>query len=354
VSECDDKKPVVEDLSQHRLRKLEAEHQALKSNVAEMMQRLHENEQLFAKLFDLEAKVLAAVDMESFCFKLLRELRGSFELDMVRLWLDGGSFMGSCRFTGLSKRDVVWLDDGEIERIHLDARNVWLLDAQSVKDFPWLSERDHDMQSMALLVLGRDAAHAFAVLGLGSKNGARFSPDQASDFLRHLAQIVSVTLENSFVREQVARLSVTDHVTGEYNQRFFQPNSQQPLSKWFGKVMVSCLCVGLTGMTKTTREAALLRVHHAIRGCIRVQDMMICMDDMFLVFLPCCPSAKAEEIADKMVQGYQDEQVSLDVGVACSLKDDDQQVRQVVDCAKKRMFVAQALDDLHVEAAALV
>ncbi len=342
--------PVVDDLSLRRLHKLEAEHQELKAYVADMMQRLHENDQLFAKLSALEAKVLAAVDMESFCFVLLRELRSHFDLDLVRLWLDGGSFMGRYRFTGLSKRDVVWVDAGSIEQMRLTSRDVWLLDAQSVADCPWISERDSAIQSMAMLVLGR-GSDAFAVLGLGSKDDARFSPDQAADFLHHLAQVIGVALENSFVREQVARLSVTDHITSAFNQRFFQPHSEQVLSKWFGKgVAVSCLYLGVTGMTKTTRETVLKAVDAGVRSCVRVQDTVIRMDDdAFLVFLAHCPAAKAEVMAQRMVAQYEHDVVALNIGVGFSAQDVDKQVKHLVEEAKKRMLVAQALEGRCVE-----
>ena len=82
-------------LSQQRMQALAEENAQLRDYVATMMQRLRNNDELFARMFKLEASVLAAGDPEDVCFTLLRELRSQFSLDMVRFWVDRDSLMGS-------------------------------------------------------------------------------------------------------------------------------------------------------------------------------------------------------------------------------------------------------------------
>ncbi|MDQ6993971.1 MAG: DUF484 family protein, partial [Mariprofundaceae bacterium] len=244
----------IPDLTAHRAKKLEQENDALKAHMGMMLERLNENEALFSKLFELEAKVLMSVDVEALCFTLLRELREQFSLDMVRLWFDRSSFMGACQLSGISDRDVVWREQGEIISMGLADKKVWLLRLRSVSDFPWLQLEDEGLASMALLLLGQ-GQQAFGVLGLASHSITRFQPKQSTDFLQHLAQVISLTLENAVTRERLAVLSVTDSLTGIHNRRFFQPHSHQHVSKWFGKdVCVACIYCDVDGFKQVNDE----------------------------------------------------------------------------------------------------
>jgi len=355
---------IVEDLTAHRIIKLEQENAELKAYVATVMRRLNDNEMLFAKLFDLEAKVLMATDAESLCFTLLRVLKKKFELDMVRLWFDRSSFIGQCRLSALSERDLVWLEQGDILNMGLGNRKVWLLRLSSVKDFPWLKLQDEGLASMALLVLGH-GNRAFGVLGLGSADASRFEPEQSTDFLQHLAQIVSLTLENAWTKDRLALFSVTDSLTGIHNRRFFQPHSHQHVSQWFGKdVCVACIYFDVDGFKQindalghAAGDDVLLQVAKKIQDCIRSQDTLIRMGgDEFVVFLPACSCEKAAEIAQRMVEAceklsQEDQSIGISVGIAFSSKEDDKMVKTLVKEADQAMYVAKALGGSRVELA---
>ncbi|MBL1353332.1 MAG: sensor domain-containing diguanylate cyclase [Zetaproteobacteria bacterium] len=355
---------VVEDLNVRRVKKLEQENAELKSYVATVMQRLNDNETLFTKLFDLEAQVLMAVDSEALCFTLLRVLKNKFELDMVRLWFDRSSFMGQCRLSALSERDLEWVGQGEIVNMGLADKKVWLLRLQSVSDFPWLKLEDESLASMALLVLGR-GSRPFGVLGLGSRDGGRFQPKQSTDFLQHLTQIVSLTLENAFTRDRLAMLSVTDSLTGMNNRRFFQPHSHQHVSQWFGKnVCVACIYFDIDGFKQindalghAAGDDILMQVTQKTKACIRSQDTLIRMvGDEFVVFLPACSCDKAIEIAQRMVKSCaallsDSHQLGISVGVSFSAPEADKVVKSLVKEADRAMYIAKALGGRRVELA---
>jgi len=355
---------VVQDLTAHRIKKLEQENIELKSYVATVMQRLNDNETLFAKLFDLEAQVLMSVDAESVCFTLLRVLKKQFDLDMVRFWFDQSSFMGESRLSALSEQDLEWVEQGEIINMGLTDKKVWLLRLQSVTDFPWLKLHDEGLGSMALLVLGR-GNRPFGVLGLGARDTGRFQPKQSTDFLQHLTQIVSLTLENAFARDRLAMLSVTDSLTGMNNRRFFQPHSHQHVSQWFGKdVCVACIYFDVDGFKQINDELGhaagddiLKQVAQKSQACIRSQDTLIRMGgDEFVVFLPACLCEKAAEIAHRMVESCsglagEEYRLGISVGVAFSSKEDDMVVKTLVKEADHTMYVAKALGGSRVELA---
>ena len=353
---------VIGSLADHKIEKLERENRDLKSYVTTVMQQLRENESLFAKLFDLETQVLSSVDAESLCFTLLRGLRSKFELDMVRLWFDRSSFMGQCRLSGVSERELVWIEKDEFACMGLSEKKVWLLHLNKVSDFPWLDLQDGHLSSMALLLLG-DVNGPFGVLGMGSVDAARFHPKQSTDFLQHLAQVVALSLENAFARDRLAMLSVTDCLTGRHNRRFFQPHSHQRLSQWFGQnVCVACIYADVDDFKSVNDQLGhaagdelLMMVTEKMQQCIRSQDMLIRMGgDEFAIFLPACSLGKAKEIACRMVDACAQLEVSvisigISVGVAFSDMTEDKMVKDLVKAADQAMYVAKALGGSRVE-----
>ncbi len=359
-------KPRVEDMSSRRLQQLADENRELKAYVAEVMQRLRQNERLFSRMFELESQVLKSTDPEDLCFTLLRALRSGFELDMVRFWLDRSSFIGAHQLDGLSERDLVWVEEGEIVQMGLHRKRAWLMQLSAERRFDWLTEADGHLGSVALLTLG-EQAQPFGVLGLGSVDRDRFAPNQSSDFLQHLAQVVGLTMEHAIAREHLARLSVTDAVTGSHNRRFLQPHSHQPLSQWFGnRTGVACLYVDIDrfrvfaeSTDAATADQALNMVCDVLRQHVRSTDPLIRMGgDEFVLLMPGCSAQKAEELAGLTVHTVANhrlkpgnESITVSIGAACSGADEDLAVKQLIARADQAMYVAKALGGNRYEVA---
>ncbi len=353
----DDAKGKVEDLSRRRFQQLADENRELKAYVAEVMQRLRQNERLFSRMFELESQVLKSTDPEDLCFTLLRALRSGFELDFVRFWLDRSSFIGGRKLDALSERDLVWIEEGEIAQMGLTRKRTWLMQLSSEHSFDWLTEKDSHLGSIALLTLG-DQDKPFGVLGVGSVDRDRFAPDQSSDFLQHLAQVVGLTLEHAVAREHLARLSVTDAVTGSHNRRFLQPHSHQPLSQWFGsKLCVACLYADIDHfkvftehLDEPARDEILNMLCEVMRRYVRSNDPMIRMDgDEFVLLMPGCSQEKAVETAAQIVLDVSGntwpdgEPVTVSIGVAFSASGNDMAVKELITRADQAMYVAKAL-----------
>lgn len=358
------KESKVEDLSSRRFQQLADENRELKAYVADVMQRLRQNEQLFSRMFELESQVLKSTDPEDLCFTLLRGLRSGFELDFVRFWLDRSSFIGGHKLDSLSERDLVWVEKDEIRQMGISRKPAWLIQLAPDSGFDWLDSQDQHLGSIALLPLG-DPEKPFGVLGVGSIDRDRFAPDQSSDFLQHLAQVVGLTLEHAVAREHLARLSVTDTLTGSHNRRFLQPHSHQPLSQWFGNTKVACLYAdidqfkGLNDrLGHEVGDEVLNMVSQALRQHVRANDPLIRMGgDEFVLLLPGCSAAKAEEIAGKAVQSVAEssilegESISASIGIAFSEEKRDMAVKQLIASADQAMYVAKALGGNRFEVA---
>jgi two-component system cell cycle response regulator len=346
----------VKNLTDRRMQQMADENHELKQYVADVMKRLRDNERLFSRLFELESKVLSATDAEDLCFTLLRGLRSGFSLDMVRFWFDRSSFMGNCQLDGLSERDLVWIEKGEIANMGLVGRHVCLMRLDKEKGFVWLEKQDDHLASLALLVLG-NPEKPFGILGMGSVEADRFSPDQSVDFLQHLAQVIGLSLENAIARERLARISITDSLTGSHNRRFLQPHSHQPLSQWFGKdTQVACLYFDVDGfkaindrLGQAAGDDLLTSVASTSQLFVRAKDPLIRMGgDEFVLLLPGCSESKACEIAGRIIAAcgevsIQDEKVAISMGVAYSAIEQDLAVKKLIENADQAMYVAKAL-----------
>jgi len=349
------------DFNDRRMQALAQENSQLKAYVATMMGRLRENDQLFSRLFELEANVLSAGDPEDMCFTLLRELRSQFSLDMVRFWFDRDNILGSCRMNALSEQDLVWIESDEIQNMGLTRRDVWLLQTDKGK-FPWLEEQDKDLGSIALLRLG-SKENPIGVLGLGSTEKDRFSAEQSTDFLQHLAQVVSLSLENAISHERLARLAITDALTGTHNRRFLQPYSHQSLSSWFGKdVVVAALYFDMDDfkglnerLGQIAGDDALNELCNSIRKFVRAQDPIIRMGgDEFTLLLPGCNEDKAQLIANNIMNDINqltchNEKLSASVGISVSSPEKDMTLNTLIKNADKAMYVAKALGGNRLE-----
>lgn len=347
----------VGDLSSRRFQQMADENRELKAYVADVMHRLRQNERLFSRMFELESNVLKSTDPEDLCFTLLRGLRTGFDLDFVRFWFDRSSFIGGHQLEGLSERDLVWIEEGEIKQMGLDRKRTWLVQLSSQNSFDWLTEKDSHLGSIALLTLG-DLDKPFGVLGVGALDRDRFAPDQSSDFLQHLSQVIGLTLEHAVAREHLARLSVTDPLTGSHNRRFLQPHSHQPLSQWFGKdTPVVCLYADVDKF-KTLNDRlgheqgdeVLAMVSRILRQDVRANDPLIRMGgDEFVLLMAGCSESKAHDIAQSVVETIADQQgdaskaVTVSIGVACSSPDQDIAVKTLISQADQAMYVAKAL-----------
>jgi len=228
--------------------------------------------------------------------------------------------------------------------------------------FSWLQQRDEDLGSLALLRLGR-SNRPFGILGLGSIDEERFSPEQSTDFLQHLAQVVGLSLEHAISRERLARLAITDALTGSHNRRFLQPYSHQPVSNWFGKdTAVACVYFDMDdfkGLNDRLGHAAgddvLNHFCMVVRQYVRTQDPLIRMGgDEFTLLLPSCDLNKAHQISNNILvdinkANFNGNSLGVSMGLSWSAATADIKLNTLIHQADKAMYVAKALGGNRLE-----
>lgn len=102
-----------------------------------------------------------------------------------------------------------------------------------------------DLGSIALLPLVRGNA-VIGSLNLGSRNPSRFQSDIGTQFLQHLAAVMSACLENVRLQEHIKLVGLRDPLTAINNRRFFDQRLGEEVSRAKRlKSPLSCMFIDL-------------------------------------------------------------------------------------------------------------
>lgn len=145
--------------------------------------------------------------------------------------------------------------------------------------FPHLP--DGTLSSVALLPLYR-RGKLMGSLNLASADTARFCEQMATDFLDHLACVLSVCLENTLNFELLRRTSLIDTLTGVNNRRYFEQRISEEVDHALRRgECLSCLFLDIDHF-KTVNDCyghqcgdqVLVGVAQTIRSMLRNSDVL--------------------------------------------------------------------------------
>ena len=84
---------------------------------------------------------------------------------------------------------------------------------------PRFPQIDAPLRSVALVPLLRNK-RLIGSLNLASVDVTRFTPSLGTDFIKHMASIIAICLENVISNEMLKYIGLTDSLTGVYNRRY--------------------------------------------------------------------------------------------------------------------------------------
>lgn len=84
--------------------------------------------------------------------------------------------------------------------------------------------------SVAIVPLLRNK-NLIGTLNLGSNDPERFHPDLGTDFIRHMASIIAICLENVISNELLKYIGLTDSLTGAYNRRYIDRRLPEEIAR---------------------------------------------------------------------------------------------------------------------------
>lgn len=162
--------------------------------------------------------------------------------------------------------------------------------------------------SIALLPL-KHKRHLVGSYNIGSLNGTRFTADVATDFLSHLAAVITVCLDNILSREHLKFLGLIDNLTGVNNRRFFEQRLKEEAARILRSgTPMSCLFVDADHFKRIndtyghpTGDQVLRHIAQVIREQVRTIDIVARYGgEEFTVILLQTGEQKALEVAERI------------------------------------------------------
>jgi diguanylate cyclase (GGDEF)-like protein len=146
-------------------------------------------------------------------------------------------------------------------------------------------------------------------LNLGSRDAARFSTGNSTDFLERLAALAAICLDNALVAERLKLVGLTDALTGVHNRRYFESRCLEEVkaAQRNGQPLV-CLLLDVDHFKRINDnhghpagDAVLRQVGQIIRGQLRGNDVVARYGgEEFVLLLPDTPLEGGVETADRI------------------------------------------------------
>ncbi len=222
---------------------------------------------------------------------------------------------------------------------------------------------DQRLSSTAILPLIRNR-RLIGSLTLASYNPDKFQENTATDFMEHLAAVVSVCLEMAEIRERLRFIGLTDGLTGINNRRFFDQRLHEELERTRrDRVSLGCLFIDLDHFKRINDnfghqvgDDVLRYVAQLIREQLRSIDVVARYGgEEFAVLLAQADIELAMEIAERIRKNIEqweydpneiDMQVSVSVGVATTglieeTDDISETAHKLVEAADQAVYKAK-------------
>jgi diguanylate cyclase (GGDEF)-like protein len=281
------------------------------STVSDLFQKAVQNEQIMRRYQQFELKLLDHNGFEQLLDLLLRNAVDYFQLDCVELWL----YDPQQTLVELLPDDYQTITNlhlchstAPLEKLYGSQPTVRLMSSSDGKKLPVFDGKE--LRSAALLPLVRQNI-LVGSLHFGALGHQRFTLDKSTDFIAHLASIVSVCLENSVNQERLHRLSMYDMLTKVKNRRAFHHALDSEVSRAARNGdPLSLLFVDLDHFKQVNDTYGHPMGDKVLKAVAQLMDEMLRKTDHvcryggeeFALVLPNCGQQRALEISERIRQ----------------------------------------------------
>lgn len=173
--------------------------------------------------------------------------------------------------------------------------------------------------SVAMLPLQR-RGRWLGAYAIGSGDPDRFHHALATDFLQHLAAVISICLETAINREQLRHLGLTDALTAVGNRRYFdQRLNEEMMRAQRAHALLGCLFVDVDHFKgindrygHAVGDEVLQTIAQRIRSQLRGADIVARYGgEEFAVLLPQAELARAAEVAERIRRAIAEAPVAI-------------------------------------------
>lgn len=286
-------------------------------SLEELIEHARRNEAIARKLFDIEIEVMNLQETGAFLERLTDLVRQRFALDEV--WVVLTDIESNQRLSDVVREQgalvtLVSMSTVDYMRLTQNARSPILMDQPATLKRLIPEHLRNKLGSLAVLPLLMEN-RVIGALMLGTRDASRYQPGMDSFFLHQLAIKASVGLDGVWAREQLRRLATRDPLTGLRNRREMEELLKQEMSRArrYGQPL-SLVFIDCDDFKKVNDrwghdcgDAYLRHLARHLGDLLRKDDTVFRFaGDEFVVLLPNQPLSRAQAIAERMLDQFDD------------------------------------------------
>lgn len=218
----------------------------LQSHLDGMLDRVQHNSLTLKRLQSFEMRLLALTSLAEMIKFILGEAKDLFNLDIISLCLvdlkdEISAHLTVDNYPPHQREGLLLVKDDQLFKSRFMLPGRPLLGVYQADNFSSFFSESQQPASVVLVPLIRRGKY-FGSLNLGSRHAERFIGNMATDFVEHLASVVSICLENILNFELLKLTSLVDPLTGVNNRRFLEQRIEEELDRSLrGREPLSCL-----------------------------------------------------------------------------------------------------------------
>ena len=316
----------------------------LEKHLDAIFSRVKYNSALLTRLQQFERHLLGLNSLAELIDYILNDSKSLLDLDIISLCLvdfnaEIAQYLDLDKYDYREKHSLFLLADDHSLQLRLGQPIRPFLGIYQTADFagffPELVEEPVSVVIVPLMRRGK----CMGSLNLGSYQENRFTQKMATDFIQHIAAVISICFENNLNFEALRHNSLIDSLTGLNNRRFLEQRILEELERSRrGQLPLSCLFLDIDYFKHINDDYGhqagdfvLAQVAAASKKYLRSNDVLARYGGEEFVGLLCdCDSKTAQEIAERIRINIQRLQldymqrpitVTISIGVATVMPD---------------------------------
>ncbi|MCF6249840.1 MAG: DUF484 family protein [Methylococcaceae bacterium] len=292
----------------------------LQSHLDSMLDRVQQNSLTLKRFQVFEMKLLNLNSLSEMIDQLLEDAKTFFDLDVISFCLvdekgEISGFLNDDDYDYQSNDGFILLEDQELLKSKFGQSPCPFLGAYKQSNCAgFFQNLDRKPVSVAIIPLSRRRKF-LGSLNFGSYTPNRFVNAMATDFIEHLASVVSICLENNLNFEMMRRTSLIDTLTGVNNRRFLEQRIGEELDRSQRlDEPLSCLFLDIDHFKSINDsyghqvgDYVLALVAGAIKEQLRSNDILARYGgEEFVALLSNIPEIMACDIAERIRQSIKD------------------------------------------------
>lgn len=333
----------------------------LQSHLDGMLSRIQHNSLTLKRLQAFEMRLLGLTSLVEMIEFILGETKELFNLDVVSLCLLDANHqitahLASDNYCYQQRADLLLVDSEALFKMHFDFGERPILGGfRAEKYAPFFDAASQYPSSVILAPLIRRGKY-LGSLNLGSHRPDRFIPGMATDFIEHLASVLSVCLENTLNFETMRRTSLVDPLTGVNNRRFLEQRIQEELDRCQrSRKPLSCLFLDIDffkhindNFGHQAGDHVLAEVAASIKKQLRSNDVLSRYGgEEFVALLSESSEITASDIAERIRRGvaqlsihWSDRLVPVTISIGTATFDPNRSVQDSASRTAKELLQA--------------